>query len=54
MRKLKFLIAICSIVSVFAVSCKQDFLNTKPLDKISSEATWGDGALAEAFTKEEN
>ena len=49
MRKLKFLIAVCSVISVFAVSCKQDFLNTKPLDKISSEATWGDGALAEAF-----
>jgi len=27
----------------------QDFLDTRPLDKISSDATWSDGALAEAF-----
>lgn len=31
------------------LSCNQDFLNTQPLDKISSEATWSDGALAQAF-----
>ena len=31
------------------LSCNQDFLNTQPLDKISSETTWGDGALAQAF-----
>lgn len=30
-------------------SCKQDFLNTQPLDSISSEATWADGPLAQAF-----
>lgn len=30
-------------------SCKQDFLDTLPLDKISSEATWKDGPLSEAF-----
>jgi hypothetical protein len=34
---------------VMATSCKQDFLNTTPLDKISSEATWADGPLSEAF-----
>lgn len=30
-------------------SCSTDFLNTKPLDKISSDATWSDGPLATAF-----
>ena len=30
-------------------SCKKDFLDTRPLDKISSEATWKDGPLSEAF-----
>lgn len=30
-------------------SCKNDFLDTQPLDKISSEATWKDGPLSEAF-----
>lgn len=30
-------------------SCNKDFLNTKPLDRISSDATWSDGALSTAF-----
>jgi len=30
-------------------SCKKDFLNTTPLTSISSEVTWTDGALSEAF-----
>ncbi|GAB4417590.1 MAG: RagB/SusD family nutrient uptake outer membrane protein [Bacteroidia bacterium] len=30
-------------------ACEGDFLSTQPLDKISSEATWADGALSEAF-----
>jgi hypothetical protein len=30
-------------------SCNKDFLNTEPLDKISSDATWSDGALSQAF-----
>lgn len=33
----------------FAISCDKEFLNTKPLDRISSSATWSDGSLAEAF-----
>ncbi len=36
-------------VLLFAVSCNQDFLDTRPLDKISSDATWSDAALAEAY-----
>ncbi|MDH5608912.1 MAG: RagB/SusD family nutrient uptake outer membrane protein [Cyclobacteriaceae bacterium] len=35
--------------SMLFLSCNTDYLNTQPLDKISSEATWGDGPLAEAF-----
>lgn len=34
---------------LYGVSCNQDFLDTRPLDKISSDATWSDAALAEAF-----
>ena len=30
-------------------SCKDEFLDTSPLDKISSSATWSDGVLTEAF-----
>ncbi len=31
------------------MSCNSDFLNTEPKDKISSEATWADGPLSQAF-----
>lgn len=37
------------LAAVFIHSCSEDFLDTQPLDKISSDATWSDGALAEAF-----
>ena len=37
------------VILLYGVSCSQDFLDTRPLDKISSDATWSDGALAEAF-----
>lgn len=30
-------------------ACNNDFLNTEPLDSISSEATWADGPLSQAF-----
>ncbi len=46
MRKFVYLIL---GAMAFVTSCNQDFLNTQPLDKISSEATWGDGPLSEAF-----
>ena len=39
---------LCSFMA-FVLSCDKEFLNTKPLDKISSSATWADGALSEAF-----
>lgn len=40
----------CLLAAIlFTVSCSQDFLDTQPLDKISSDATWSDAALSEAF-----
>jgi starch-binding outer membrane protein, SusD/RagB family len=39
---------LCSFMA-FVLSCDKEFLNTKPLDKISSSATWADGSLSEAF-----
>ncbi len=36
-------------VVLLPLSCSEDFLDTKPLDKISADATWADGALAEGF-----
>ena len=49
MKKTSFLSGCLALVVLLTFSCKQDFLNTKPLDKISSDATWADGPLAEAF-----
>lgn len=38
------------VLGIFVgTSCNDDFLNTQPLDRISSEATWADGPLSEAF-----
>jgi len=45
MKKILFGVLIMTMM----VACNRDFLNTKPLDKVSSEDTWKDGALAEAF-----
>ena len=42
-------IGLLLIATRFVLSCNKDFLSTKPLDKISSEATWADGPLSEAF-----
>lgn len=49
MKKIKLIIGYVGIFLLFTISCKKDFLNVQPLDKISSETTWGDGALSEAF-----
>ena len=48
LRKLALLGCIAAL-GFYMVSCGDDFLDTQPLDKISSDATWGDAALAEAF-----
>ncbi len=49
MKKVKFLVVITLATLLVVISCKRDFLNTQPKDKISSEATWADGPLSEAF-----
>ena len=49
MKKTKLTIGFLATLLVITVSCKRDFLNTQPLDQISSVATWSDGALSEAF-----
>ncbi|MBN8822026.1 MULTISPECIES: RagB/SusD family nutrient uptake outer membrane protein [unclassified Spirosoma] len=42
-------LSFCLLLGVTLVACNQDFLNTKPLDKVSGEAVWSDQALADAF-----
>ncbi len=49
MKKRGLLILCAVAVSLIPLSCNKDFLDTQPLDKISADATWGDGALSEAF-----
>lgn len=48
MKKVKALYTVLIGLAVLT-SCSEDFLNTRPLDKISSEATWADGPLSQAF-----
>ena len=38
-----------AVMAIVPISCSEDYLETKPLDKVSSDATWADGALSEAF-----
>jgi starch-binding outer membrane protein, SusD/RagB family len=49
MKKLSLYSLLLAFSAFFYVSCNQDFLDTQPLDKISSDATWKDGPLSEAF-----
>jgi starch-binding outer membrane protein, SusD/RagB family len=49
MKKQIFFIVIIASAFLFAGSCNSDFLNTKPLNTVSSGATWADGPLSEAF-----
>jgi len=49
MKNFKLFIGIVAALLISSISCKRDFLNVQPLDKISSDATWSDGALSEAF-----
>lgn len=48
---LKNLIIITGFATI-VTSCKRDFLDTQPLDQISSAVVWTDGSLAEAFVNE--
>lgn len=49
MNRVKKLTLLLLVAALLPVSCNDDFLNTQPLDKISSEATWADGPLSQAF-----
>ncbi len=49
MKNIKLILSAFVLSMLLFFACNQDFLNTQPLDKISSEATWSDGALATAF-----
>ncbi|MEO6328809.1 MAG: RagB/SusD family nutrient uptake outer membrane protein [Ginsengibacter sp.] len=49
MKKIKIIVAVLITCVLFVISCKKDFLNTKPLGQISSDATWSDAALSQAF-----
>ncbi len=49
MKKIIFVFVSAAILVVFILSCSKNFLNTQPKDKISSEATWADGPLSQAF-----
>ena len=48
---MKIIKTIFGVLIIFALltTCSEDFLNTQPLDKVSSETTWADGALSQAF-----
>jgi starch-binding outer membrane protein, SusD/RagB family len=49
MNKTKIFVVASLVAFLLPMSCNDDFLNTKPLDKVSSAVTWTDGALAQAF-----
>lgn len=49
MKKYNLYYLVLAVIFLIPVSCNDDFLNTKPLDKISSDAVWGDGPLSQAF-----
>ncbi len=49
MKKILVIISVVLISTIFPMSCNQDFLNTEPQDRISSDATWSDGPLSQAF-----
>ncbi len=48
MKKVIYIL-ITAICVALPWSCDNEFLSTQPLDKVSSEATWSDGPLSEAF-----
>ncbi len=50
MKKLSHLFPVVLVISLLLpTSCNDSFLDTQPLDKISSSATWADGPLSQAF-----
>lgn len=49
MKKGKLFILGLLAAAILPLSCNEDFLDTRPLDAISADDTWADGALSEAF-----
>ncbi|MFX0555835.1 RagB/SusD family nutrient uptake outer membrane protein [Maribacter sp. CXY002] len=49
MKRRKLILLGLLTVALIPLSCNEDFLETQPLDSISADATWADGALAQAF-----
>lgn len=49
MKKRRLLTLCTAVLFIGLMSCNKDFLDTQPLDKVSADATWSDGALSEAF-----
>tara|TARA_R110002012_G_scaffold97951_5_gene235094 strand:+ start:31935 stop:33809 length:1875 start_codon:yes stop_codon:yes gene_type:complete len=49
MKRITITIWVFAVGMMLPMACNTDFLNTEPLDKISSDLTWSDGPLAEAF-----
>ena len=49
MKKVTITIAIILTGLLLPLSCNEDFLDTTPVDKVSSGVTWTDGALSQAF-----
>ena len=49
MNKILKNISIIACIGMLFTACKRDFLNTKPLDRVSSADAWKDGPLADAF-----
>ena len=48
-KSIKFFPALLAVLVMFPLACNDNFLDTQPLDKISSDATWADGPLSQAF-----
>ncbi|WP_290707192.1 RagB/SusD family nutrient uptake outer membrane protein, partial [Flavihumibacter sp. CACIAM 22H1] len=49
MKNRKIISGLAMAILVLAGACKKDFLNTEPQNEFSSESTWTDGPLAQAF-----
>lgn len=49
MKKGKLVLLGLLTLALAPISCNEDFLETEPLDALSADATWADGATAQAF-----
>ncbi|MEP2236844.1 MAG: RagB/SusD family nutrient uptake outer membrane protein [Maribacter sp.] len=49
MKKGKLVLLGILTLTLVTISCNEDFLETEPLDALSADATWADGATAQAF-----